>query len=191
MMPMQKRFDAKWVLDEATGCKLWTASVSPSGYGYFQVGDRCRRAHSVAWVMAKGPVPEGLCVCHTCDTLHVDRTTYRRCVNTEHMFLGTHQQNMADRDSKGRQARGDRHGSKTKPGSTARGERSGMRRHPECVVRGIHNGKAKLSDDDVREIRRLRVGGGAYVDIAERFSVAASTVYGIVSGRARPLLEVL
>jgi hypothetical protein len=51
-------------------------------------------AHRLAWVQAFGPVPDGLMVCHTCDV--------RMCINIEHLFLGTHADNMADMVKKGR-----------------------------------------------------------------------------------------
>jgi hypothetical protein len=52
------------------------------------------RAHRAAWVEAHGDIPEGMFVLHQCDN--------RACVNVAHLFLGTHQDNMDDRESKGR-----------------------------------------------------------------------------------------
>jgi hypothetical protein len=53
----------------------------------------------MAWEVANGPIPEGMFVCHRCDV--------PLCVSVEHLFLGTTQENTADRDAKGRQAKGD------------------------------------------------------------------------------------
>jgi len=59
-------------------------------------------AHRVCWELLNGPVPDGLLVCHTCDN--------RICVRPDHLFLGTHLTNNRDAKTKGRTARGARHG---------------------------------------------------------------------------------
>jgi hypothetical protein len=71
-----------------------------TGPGYVMVGGQL--AHRAAWEAAHGEIPSGLFVLHSCDN--------RRCVNVEHLRLGTHADNMSDRNQRGRTARGDRHG---------------------------------------------------------------------------------
>ena len=56
------------------------------------------KAHRIVWEAVNGPIPEGMFVCHTCDV--------PRCVNIDHLFLGTAQDNMNDKMSKGRWAGG-------------------------------------------------------------------------------------
>jgi hypothetical protein len=76
------------------------------GYGLIRVGGSGTRmvvAHRVSWEIHNGPIPKGKFVLHRCDN--------KPCCNPGHLFLGTHQDNMDDRNKKKRQARGERHGS--------------------------------------------------------------------------------
>lgn len=95
------RFWAKVRRGGAAECWLWQASRYRNGYGQFcvQAPGSARKqihltAHRFAWILARGPIPNGLHVLHRCDTRH--------CVNAAHMFLGTHTDNMRDASRKGR-----------------------------------------------------------------------------------------
>lgn len=89
------------------GCHMWTGTKGKGGYGQIGAGGKhapVLRAHVVGWVLANGPVPEGMCVCHSCDVFYPKGDiTYRMCVL--HLFLGTHQDNMDDMKAKGRDNR--------------------------------------------------------------------------------------
>lgn len=80
-------------------CWLWQGGKSPKGYGKFWIANKDIRAHRQAWVFTHGPIPIGLVVCHRCDI--------PSCVNPEHLFLGTQDDNVRDCVIKGRQARGE------------------------------------------------------------------------------------
>lgn len=90
-------FHQSYEVDEVTGCWNWIKFKNHKGYGSFQGGEKLTRAHRYAWQLYFGD-PTGMCVCHRCDN--------PGCVNPQHLFLGTQQENMDDCSRKGRKARG-------------------------------------------------------------------------------------
>lgn len=80
--------------DDPHECWLWTGGKNNAGYGMIRDGVKMRTAHRVSYECAHGPIPEGMIICHTCDT--------PLCVNPDHLWCGTHKQNSADMMEKGR-----------------------------------------------------------------------------------------
>jgi hypothetical protein len=135
------------------GCWEWTGGRNDWGYGTFaKYRDRSSPlAHRYSFVLANGPIPDGLLVLHRCDN--------PCCVNPEHLYAGTNQDNMNDREERGR-------------GSHLRGSSHGM---------------SKLSEADVLAIRASYVKRGLpgkhAPQLAAEYGVSVPTIYDIVHGR--------
>ena len=139
---IEPRFWAK--VNKTDTCWLWTGPLT-NGYGYINYQGRFTKAARIVWMLTYGPIPPKTVVRHfVCDN--------PPCVRPDHLRLGSHHDNMADRQAKGRQPRGATHG------------------------------HSKLTDDDIRTIRVAIARGDSQGDIAALFGVARSQISRISRG---------
>lgn len=94
LIPAEDRFWQKVNKDGPNGCWVWIAANDGRGYGQLRVNGRALKAHRISYEMRYGSIPEGLEIAHRCDN--------PSCVNPDHLFAATHQENMQDSIDKGR-----------------------------------------------------------------------------------------
>lgn len=101
--PIVERIMDNLAMIPECGCWLWLGPGHSHGQISVHGEKQPRLVHRVMWEHENGPIPNGMLVCHKCDI--------GRCCNPNHLFLGTQQDNQADKVSKQRQARGEKVGS--------------------------------------------------------------------------------
>lgn len=88
-----QRFESKFTRSD--GCWEWTGGRNPRNYGVFSlIFGRSLNASRASWLIYRGDIPPYTEVCHSCD--------HGWCVNPDHLFLATHEENMRDARRKGR-----------------------------------------------------------------------------------------
>ncbi len=130
---------------ENNECWEWQGTLHKSGYAIFSVGYRNFYAHRVSYCIATGTDPQNMDVCHSCDN--------PKCVNPNHLFLGSHLDNMRDCFKKGRMV----------------------------SFKGSKNGTSKLKEVQVIDIRRRYANGGVLMrELADEFRVSLGLISHIV-----------
>ena len=149
-------FLKKIIVDE-NGCWLFQGAIKKKGLPYGWVGYKKTQmnAHRASWIHANGEIAEGLNVCHKCDV--------PKCINPEHLFLGTQKENVLDMWSKGR--------------------------HPRLNLGGEKNRASKLTLEQVREIRFMLSKNIKQQIISEKFKVSQPAISDIKNKRRWQLFE--
>lgn len=136
-----ERFWSK--VDRTKDCWNWTAALDGRGYGKFYLDGFYMIASRVSWELANGLIPKGANVCHKCDN--------PRCVNPEHLFIGSNKDNMQDMKTKGR--------------------------HKFRV--GSANPNAKLTKQEVWAIKEARHKGVSAKELSQLYGISKGTVYNL------------
>jgi hypothetical protein len=141
----EERFWAKVSVGSQEECWLCSGCLH-DGYPSFYHDGLADRAHRYSWLIHKGAIPTGMCVLHSCDN--------RRCVNPNHLWLGTRKENNEDRTQKGRTAH-------------------------NC---GASHGRAKLTGSLVQQIRN-DYQYASLSSLGRQFGVSATQIQRIVTGK--------
>jgi len=151
MKSVETRFWEKVQVGDSSQCWEWQAHIGNGGYGRFNyTSTKGKRfiadTHRVAYELTFGEIPAGMCVCHKCDN--------PRCCNPAHLFIGTVQDNINDKVTKGRQSR------------------------------GIKHTNSKLAPTQVVQIRALyKDGGGSMAELARQFNITKGAIQHIIERR--------
>jgi hypothetical protein len=149
-------------------CWDWKRKISKTGYGQITINSKYCSVHRESYKFFKGEIPLGNQVCHSCDN--------KKCINPEHLWVGTQKENIQDAKNKNRLAdqRGRKHSKETleklklRPHSDRRGEKHHLR---------------KLNEKDIFKIRDLLKNGYTQKQIGEMYEVNQSTICQIKNGK--------
>lgn len=144
---VKERFEESYIPEPNSGCWLWLGTMFNTGYGSVSINRKNKLAHRVSYQIANGPIHDGAYICHRCDN--------PACVNPDHLFAGSHADNMRDCANKGRNVT-----------PAAQGE--------------SHN-QSKLTEADVLAIR---ASAGRTKDIAAAYNISRVNVWLIKTRRA-------
>ena len=146
--PLPDKYLARFwsYVNKTDSCWEWAKSTV-RGYGSFGAGGVTVYCHKLSWCLHHGPVPDGLCVLHRCDN--------RKCVNPEHLFLGTREDNIRDMIAKDR----------------------------SINLSGSSHGMSKLTEDQVRYIKTKLLSQQSLSSLSREFGVSVQTIYAIHHGK--------
>jgi hypothetical protein len=146
--------DRFWKKVEKTATCWIWLGATTVGYGRIKISKKAHLAHRVSYIMAYGYLEDHEYVLHRCDN--------RRCVRPSHLFKGSHSDNMKDAYAKGRL------NFQVKP----------------SLFQGTAKHNVKLTDSDVRHIRRLWVSGEMNkTELGRRFGVDRKNIRLILQGK--------
>lgn len=146
---LPKHFTSK--IEITDGCWIWKAYKHKLGYGIIRVSGQNYGAHRYSWLLFNGEIPKGLNVLHKCDV--------RYCVNPDHLFLGTQNDNVMDMIAKDRKS----------------------------IITGENHWRSKLTQNQVDEIRIAYIKGSigefSTRGLARKYGVCQATIREILTNK--------
>jgi hypothetical protein len=131
--------------NKTSRCWEWKGGINSTVRGIFWMNGKTIKAHRASWIIHNGTIPNGMLVCHHCDN--------GKCVNPEHLFLGSYKDNTQDMLRKGR-------------GNIPHGE---------------SHWNSKLTKYKVSKIRDLSKNGFSQKYLALMFNVSAPNISEVVN----------
>ena len=156
---IKSRLLSKTIIDPITGCWNWMGGIRSCGYGGIKIANKTYLTHRISYQVHIGDIADGMFVCHKCDN--------PSCINPEHLFLGDNYINILDASIKNRLATGSKNGAHT---------------HKEKVRKGSMIGTAKLTENQVLEIRSM-YKIIPQKQLAKNYGVSRGTIQNIHEGR--------
>jgi hypothetical protein len=148
------------IIPDDKGCKMWPGGKAEGNYPGPYINEKRFRGNRVVLTAKLGrPIRPGFLACHECDE--------PLCVNEDHIYEGTPQDNMNDKVARGRC-------------NSPRGERNGASLYPERRPRGEQHGRVKLTEKQVREIRKKRAQGVSVITLHTEYPVSKTTIQRII-----------
>lgn len=148
------------VIDLETKCWNWTGTLCKDGYGKCKRKGKTYRTHRLSYEYYKGEFDNNLYVCHSCDN--------PKCVNPDHLWLGTHFHNELDKTLKGRRS----------PSPSIS--------HPHLIPKGEKIWSSKLTKEVVEEIYKLGLKNYTAKQILDKLNLKlhTSTINRIMTGKS-------
>lgn len=135
---------------KSNGCVEYSGTIESTGYGSLRFKGKRYKAHRAAYIAHKGQIPKGLQVNHTCDN--------KKCINPDHLWVGTQKENMDDMKNKGRDNRIGRKGSKSH--------------------------MTKLTEDDVQLIRGKFINGASRAELSKEYKLSKTALRNILANES-------
>ncbi len=160
MIPARLRFGEMYFINKDNGCWEWTGKINSNGYGQINLGkNNIVSASRFSWIYHFGEIEDNLYVLHKCDN--------RKCVNPDHLFLGTQKDNIQDCYNKNRMP--SKFGIKHK-------------KHKRTVL--INNIARKLSFEDIKTIKNKLTDQEVNLsEIAREYDLSRQAIWLIKKGK--------